>query len=419
MKFDREWLSKFILAVVIGLAAGFLLCGYEFIRSPSTSLFIANYGSKNLSYAMLGGALLTILLLYFYGYILSVLGARRALFISTIFSAAVIILLLAAVRWQLKPAAFFLYAFREAYIVILVEQYWSFINSTFAEKEARRFNGFICGFGSLGAIAGGFLTGYLAGGKFGFRIGTEDIVLLASVCLIPAALLTDIGYWIGGEPQPSEDERILKRKLALSLFKDSFYLRRIFVLILLTQIISTALDLRFFGLVEESFPEKDARTAFTGAFYGKLNVAAGVLQFVIVPLLLPLVPLKAVHLFIPAVHAVTAVLLIVKPSLATGGLAFMTFKALDYSLFRAAKEILYIPLSFDSRYKAKEVIDAFGYRAAKGMASGAASLVTIVTKQLSVIIYPATVIVCSLGWILAIPALLKEYFTIKGERTIK
>jgi len=41
-------------------------------------------------------------------------------------------------------------------------------------------------------------------------------------------------------------------------------------------------------------------------------------------------------------------------------------KPIDYSLFRAAKKILYIPFSFDVRYRAKEVIDVFGYRFGKG-----------------------------------------------------
>ena len=51
---------------------------------------------------------------------------------------------------------------------------------------------------------------------------------------------------------------------------------------------------------------------------------------------------------------------------ASAGLAYMAFKVIDYSVFRAAKELLYIPLSFDRRYRAKELIDVFGYRFGKG-----------------------------------------------------
>jgi ATP/ADP translocase len=47
-------------------------------------------------------------------------------------------------------------------------------------------------------------------------------------------------------------------------------------------------------------------------------------------------------------------------------MAFFIFKVFDYSLFRGAKELIYMPLDFDSRYRAKEIIDVLGYRTGKG-----------------------------------------------------
>ena len=44
-------------------------------------------------------------------------------------------------------------------------------------------------------------------------------------------------------------------------------------------------------------------------------------------------------------------------------------KSLDYSLFRVAKELLYIPLDYEHKYKAKAFIDMFLYRFAKAPAS--------------------------------------------------
>ena len=35
-------------------------------------------------------------------------------------------------------------------------------------------------------------------------------------------------------------------------------------------------------------------------------------------------------------------------------------------MFSAAREMLYMPLSFEARYMAKEVVDVFGYRLGKG-----------------------------------------------------
>ena len=47
----------------------------------------------------------------------------------------------------------------------------------------------------------------------------------------------------------------------------------------------------------------------------------------------------------------------------------VAFKCIDYSLFRAAKELLYIPLSYDAKYRTKGIIDVFAYRFGKGAAS--------------------------------------------------
>jgi ATP/ADP translocase len=44
-------------------------------------------------------------------------------------------------------------------------------------------------------------------------------------------------------------------------------------------------------------------------------------------------------------------------------------KAFDYSLFRAAKEILYIPLNHAERTQGKALVDICSYRVAKGACS--------------------------------------------------
>ena len=51
------------------------------------------------------------------------------------------------------------------------------------------------------------------------------------------------------------------------------------------------------------------------------------------------------------------------------GCSVLSFQGIDYSIFRAAKEVSYVPLGFDERYRAKEVIDVFGYRTGEGGSS--------------------------------------------------
>ena len=120
------------------------------------------------------------------------------------------------------------------------------------------------------------------------------------------------------------------------------------------------------------------------------------------PLLLHALPLRVTHALIPLIHLGTCLALLLHPTLGTGALAYMTFKGLDYSLFRAGKEILYIPLSFDMRYRAKEVIDAFVYRFSKGVMGGlteGAGLLLALPGQA----YPAVAMVAAVG-LLVLPA---------------
>ena len=109
-------------------------------------------------------------------------------------------------------------------------------------------------------------------------------------------------------------------------------------------------------------------------------------------------PLRAVHVAIPALHLTACTALLARPTLAVGALAFGLFKVLDDSLFRAAKEMLCIPLSFDSRDRTKSVIDAFGYRLSKGAVSGLLALAGTVAGALA----------ASAGWILLARGAVRE-----------
>ena len=192
-------------------------------------------------------------------------------------------------------------------------------------------------------------------------LGSEVLLLFAAGSLLPAALFAMFAYAAAGEPQPAAVEQGGQQgHTGLKVLARSRYLVFLFLLISTTQVVSTVLDLRFNGLVETDITDKDMRTAFYGQFYGLwLGISAFVLQLC-AGIVLRFIPIRILHPSIPLVHLIAGAALTLAPSLRSGATAFLLFKALDYSLFRAAKEILYIPLSFDARYRAKQVIDSFG-----------------------------------------------------------
>lgn len=382
-----------LAGLFISLSAAFLLLGYEFLRSTSNALYKAAYGADNLPIVMACMPIGVIGSLYIYGKLLTKFGARRTLLITALGSACLILLCYFSILQGFDLATAALYIVREVYVILLIEQYWSFINSSLSESSSRILNGPITGIASLGAICGGWLLGEIA-----IPYGAVNTLVFAALVLIPSAWLSNKAYLICGEPQSHKAAPLdLKGNFGLRQFNEP-KLRALFLVIVVTQIISTVLSLRFQGLLQIAIPDIDAQSAYSGRFYALLNLIALILQFGITPLLLRLISLRAIHIMIPCIHLISCAVLTGSPTLGAAGGAYLLFKAFDYSLFRAAKELLYIPLSFAARYRTKEVIDLFGYRVSKG----ATSLVLVAFQSLGAVLtplYSVIAMIASAGWI--------------------
>lgn len=320
-----------------------------------------------------------------------------------------ILLCYAAIMAGSKAATGVLYILREAYIVLVIEQYWSFINSSLSTDSAKKLNGPITGISTLGAIGGGLIGSGLA-----VPLGTTSLILFAGVSLVPAALASDWGYRKAGEPAPTALERRKaaekpKGRMGLRELRSTPLLSLILVIVILSQVISAVLYLDFQTILQNEIPDANLQTEWSLAFYSRVNALALVLNFVGVPLLMRYLPVAGVHFLIPAIHATSCAILIGSPSLAMAGAAFLLFKGFDYSLFRAAKEVLYIPLSFDSRYRAKELIDVFGYRFSKGVTALLITFVQAAGVVIAAGTYASIALIAAIAWLALLPSLRKRY----------
>ncbi|MDA8130629.1 MAG: hypothetical protein M0011_03885, partial [Elusimicrobia bacterium] len=172
-----------------GLSAMFLFCGYEFIRSPAESIFIDKFGAGAKPYAIALVPFMMAAMIYGYGRLLSAVGAKKAMAASMLLSAAFFLVAWAMLGRAGKWFAFFLLVFKESYVVIISEQYWSFVNSVLKDEEGKIYNGPVAGLGALGSLCGGWLLGHYAVG-----LGTRTFVLFAGLVILPAAVLSWLGY---------------------------------------------------------------------------------------------------------------------------------------------------------------------------------------------------------------------------------
>jgi AAA family ATP:ADP antiporter len=364
---------EFSGAVFISLSAGCVLAGYSAIRNASYTLFKESYGAEKLPLLMAVMPLGVLAILYLYALLLSALGPRRTLWVTTLGSGVVIAALYGAIRMsagmhsEMRLARAAMVIVSEAYIALLIEQYWSFLNSTLTTPTAKKLNGPIMGVASLGAVAGAALVAATVR-----QLGTTNMLLLAAATLVPAAILSDQAYRIAGEPHqtPAPDQvqptHPRSASLAFNLFARSPLLIAILAMVLATQVLATVLFLNYQTALQAAIPQPDPQTKWAAEFEAVINLLAAFMQFIAAPLLLRFLPIALILIAMPVVQVTAAAIAFAHPSLRAAAGAYVIFKMFDYSLFKAAKETLYIPLSYDARYRAKEVIDVLGYRAAKG-----------------------------------------------------
>ncbi len=399
-------------ALLIGLAAAFTLAGYEFLRTPTNTLYVAAYGKAGLPMVMALIPLAVLGCTYTYGWLLSRLGPRRTLFWTTIGSCGLIAGLQLAFDAGVKEAIAPLYLFRNAYVVLIIEQYWSYINSTLSQSNAKKLNGPICGIASLGSIAAG-----LVGAGVVASLGTNKTALLAVAATIPAAFISDYVYRRFGGPR-DEPKEPASGHLALHLFRTEKRLPLLLGMVILTQVIEAVMMLAFQGELSAAYPEVDRQTAYSYGFYAWINGIAAALQFLVAPILLNFVRPGLMNLIIPLIHIGACAAYLKDPGLTTAAIAYAGFKSIDYSLFRAAKEVLYVPLSFEARYRTKEVIDVFGYRFSKGITSGCISIVQNVGMAVTEIGYGAVAMVAAVMWA-ALTLPLSKYYGDSDAKTDK
>jgi AAA family ATP:ADP antiporter len=367
----------FWAAGCIAIAAGFVLGGYSAIRNASNTLFKESYGVGKLPLLMAVMPLGVLLVLVVYARVLSWVGPRRTLLATTLGCGAVIagfygIIRLESVWPGAKLARAGVRVFSDAYIALLIEQYWSFLTSTLDTRAAKRLNGPIMGVASLGAVAGAYLVGEIVG-----RFGTVNMLLVAAGSLLPAAIVSDQAYRLAGDLVRSSGAAAARasvgrehhRGLALGLFRREPLLVAILAMVVATQVVAAVVDLNYQTVLQHAIPAPDPQTQWAARFEGVMNLLAAFMQFVAAPLLLRFVPVGVILVAMPVIQAAVIGVSFAHPTLAFAAGAYVVFKMFDYSLFKAAKETLYIPLSYDARYRAKEVVDVLGYRSAKGATS--------------------------------------------------
>jgi ATP:ADP antiporter, AAA family len=259
-----------------------------------------------------------------------------------------------------------LYILKEIYIILLIHMALAFFNSVIDMKEAKVMYGLLGAVGSIGGIIG---SSFVA--AYGQQISSEYLIGIAFFPIIICMLVAL--FYERGHDIKIEISNMNKVKAISSLKTIRLYTVLIVVLVIISQFVINAINLKFNFALSEVFQSSGEKTQFLGKTYRLINIMTLCVQLLLVPLLLHNFKARSLQFLFPFIYLI--VIFAGSFSLGTGTLLFwnsvmfITVKGMDYSFFAGAKELLYFSCSYQQKFGLKYLVDMIFYRAGKGLVS--------------------------------------------------
>lgn len=263
------------------------------------------------------------------------------------------------------------------FIVVFMTHFGLTMTEVFNTRQARRLIGFCGSGGILGGVLGGFGSYLLTRYHYG-----QFLLPLACGLLFMCAFIVNAIFKFQKKQQSStSNSQIMPPESQKVGFKDSFnfirknrHLLLIAGLVLVTGIIATLIDFQFTSKVEHHFDtpfwRKEEMQAFFGLFFGGLTTFAFFLQLLLTSRILKKFGLLLTLLLTPIVLLLGSIgIVIVGLTLPLVIIIKGSDESLAFSLNQSVREILYIPMTLDLRYKTRPFIDMFLNRLARVIAA--------------------------------------------------
>lgn len=175
------------------------------------------------------------------------------------------------------------------------------------------------------------------------------------------------------------------------------YLLSICVYMLLYTILSTFLYFQQADIVDKSFADRAARTAFFARVDLLVNALTLGAQFFLTGRIMKRVGVALTLTFVPALTAVGFLLLGLMPTVAIVVGFTVLRRAGNFAFARPTREVLFTVVSREDKYKAKNFIDTVVYRLGDQVGAWASSLVAMAGLGASAIAW--TAVPLALAWV--------------------
>jgi AAA family ATP:ADP antiporter len=238
--------------------------------------------------------------------------------------------------------------------------FWSFMTDLFTPEQGKRLFGFIAVGGSLGGILGGFVTSSLVG-----KLSTGAFLLISGVMIEIAARC--VRFFPDNFRRDTGDTRAEKPigghfwEGASHIFR-SRYLFALILFIVIYTLTNTWAYFQQADLAQHQLQDRATRTSFLANIDIAVNTITVVIQLFLTGRLLKWLGVGITLVLMPALSGLGFLAIGFAPVLAVLATFQVIRRAAGFALLRPAREILFTVLRREDKYKAKSLIDTFGYR---------------------------------------------------------
>lgn len=343
-----------------------VLAAYYVIRPISDEAGVAG-GVANLPWLWTGTLVAVSLSNPAFGALVARLPRVRFVSLSSRFFALNLIGFFFLLRWATGEENIWLgrvfYVWTAVFNLFVPSVFWAFMTDIFTRDQAKRLFGIISAAGTLGAMTGSMLTATLA------QLMPPIFLVFVSAALIELSVLgvrrlarhSERLREAGGAP--SNDQIIGGSVIAgIRNAVQSPYMLAISAHMLLFTILSTVLYFQQAEIVDRTFADRAARTVFFARVDLLTNALAFVLQLFAFGQLVKIIGVTLTLAVVPVLSAGGFALLGVYPTVAVVVVFNAVRRATNFALARPTREVLFIVLPREDRYKTKNFIDTFVYR---------------------------------------------------------
>ena len=351
-----------------------LLCAYYIVRPMRDEMGIAG-GVEQLQWLFTGTFLVMLAAVPLFGWVTSRFSRQRFLPLVYGFFIATLLIFFVLFRSGLTQVwvarAFFIWA--SVFNLFIVSVFWSFMADLFDDAQAKRLFGFIAAGGTAGALAGPALTASLA-----IPLGPTNLLLISCAALGWAMLcIRRLSAWKdslvpgppgngeGGAADPIYDQNANLGGGALAglrLIVRSPYLLGICLLILFYTTLSTFLYFQQAQIVRDNFADPAQRTTLFAAMDFATNALTLVIQVFLTGRIVRALGLGWTLALIPLLLGAGFLVLGMAPVLAVLVTLQVVRRAGNYAIMKPGREMLFVVLDRQEKYKAKNIIDTVIYR---------------------------------------------------------